>query len=89
MSSFNSEVCKLNKMSEIEWLDIFGDNLYQMLDDVNMSQRELADAIGADESTISRIINKQRMPNIKHIVNIAYVLNCNIADLMDFGDMIE
>ena len=38
-------------MSEIEWMDIFGDNLRDILKDYNMSQIELADAAG-----IARIV---------------------------------
>ena len=76
-------------MSELEWLDIFGDNLAQMLDEVNMSQRELADEINTHETTISRYINKERIPSVKNILNIAYVLDCDINELVDFGDMID
>ena len=76
-------------MSETEWLDIFGDNLVQMLYEANMSQRELSEATFINESTISRYIKKQRMPNIKHIISITYALDCSVNDLVDFGDLIE
>lgn len=76
-------------MSELEWLDIFGDNLAQMLDEANMSQRELADEINTHETTISRYVNKERIPSVKNILNIAYVLDCDINELVDFGDMID
>ena len=75
-------------MSELEWIDIFGDNLADMIDSANMSQRELADATCLSEASISRYINKQMAPSFKAIVNIAYVLDCSIEDLIDFGDMI-
>lgn len=75
-------------MSETEWLNIFGDNLVDLLDKENMSQRELADATGLSEATISNYIHKRQLPGIKAIVNIAYVLNCSIDDLIDFGDTI-
>lgn len=71
-------------MTESEWLDIFGDNLVDMLTEAGMSQRDLADETGLSEATISYYINKRKMPGIKAIVNIAYALNCSIDDLIDF-----
>lgn len=76
-------------MSETEWLNIFGDNLANMLDDCGMSQRELADVTGLSESTISRYINKQKMPGIRAIVNISEALDCSIDELTYFGDTIH
>ena len=75
-------------MSEFEWLDIFGDNLRDMLIDANMTQRELADETGLTEATISRYIKKQRIPALRAIVNIAYALGCDTDELIDFGDTI-
>lgn len=76
-------------MSEIEWIDIFGDNLDEMLYEANMTQRELADAAGLSESAISQYIHKQKAPGFKAIINIAYALDCSIDDLIDFGDRIS
>ena len=76
-------------MTEIEWLDIFGDNLRDMLVEVGMSQRELANEIGVDESLVSKYIHKQCIPNLKTIIKIAYVSNCDISELVDFGETIE
>lgn len=76
-------------MTEIEWLDIFGDNLRDILLDVGMTQSELADELGIDKSLVNRYINKQYIPNLKTIINMAYVLNCNISELIDFGEPIE
>lgn len=76
-------------MSETEWLDIFGDNLRDVMESAEITQRELADRTGLSEGTISRYINKQSMPGVKAIINIAYVLDCSMDDLIDFGSMIE
>ena len=76
-------------MTEIEWLDIFGDNLRDILLDVGMSQSELADELGIDKSLVSRYVNKQYIPNLKTIINMAYVLNCDVSELIDFGEPIE
>ena len=75
-------------MREYEFLRIFSDNLRYSLDYANMSQRELADAIGVDESTISRYLRGQRMPTAKIIVNIACVLDCDISDLIPCDELI-
>ena len=75
-------------MTEQEWINIFGDNLKDILQDVEMTQKELADSTGLSECSISRYIHKQMAPSFKAIVNIAYVLDCDISDLVDFGDKI-
>ena len=75
-------------MSEQEWIDIFGDNLKDMLEDVNMTQRELADEAGLAESVISDYIHKKKGPGFKSIINIAYALDCDVNELIDFGDRI-
>jgi transcriptional regulator with XRE-family HTH domain len=72
-------------ISESEWLDTFSNNLSSILAEYNMTQRELADASGVAESSISHYINKQRMPTIKSIVNIAHALDMEIDEIMDFG----
>lgn len=76
-------------MTELEWLDIFGDNLVDLLKDANMTQRELADAAGLSESTVSCYIHKQKIPGLKAIINIADALDLYIDDLICFGDRIE
>lgn len=76
-------------MSELEWLNIFGDNLVNMLDDARMSQRDLADETGLSEGTISNYIHKRQIPGIKAIINISYALDCDLNDLIDFGDIIR
>lgn len=75
-------------MSELEWLNIFGDNLIGYLDDARMTQKELAAAAGVPESCISSYIHKQRMPTLKAIINISYALDIDVGDLIDFGDKI-
>lgn len=72
-------------MSEQEWLDLFGDNLRFMLYEVNMTQRELADAAGLSESVVSDYINKRKMPGIRAVLNIASALDVEIGELIDYG----
>lgn len=76
-------------MSEQEWLNIFADNLRDIMDEANMSQKQLAKETGITQATISRYLTKNQMPSIKAVVNICYALDCDLYDLLDFGDMIE
>lgn len=76
-------------MSELQWLDIFGDNLARMMIESRMTQRELAELSGLSESTISRFVNKQMMPNVKSILNLSYALHCTMDELADFGQTIN
>ncbi len=76
-------------MSEYEWMKIFANNLRETMFDYNMSQRELAEETGLSESTISRYLNRQAVPSLFAIINIAYALNCDIDDLIDFGARIR
>ena len=73
-------------ITEMEWLNTFGDNLKDILRQTYMTQRELADAAGLAESTISSYIRKQKMPTLKAIVNIAYALNVSVDELV-FNDI--
>lgn len=75
-------------MTELEWMDIFGDNLKSLLEESKMTQIELAEEAGIDKSVISRFIKKERIPSLKSIINIAYALDCNVSELIDFGDKI-
>ena len=76
-------------MTELEWINIFGDNLADMLRDAKMTQRELAYAAGISESMVSDYIHKRKAPGLRAIINIAYTLDCSVDDLMDFEEMIE
>lgn len=76
-------------MSELEWMEIFGDNLRSLLEEKGYSQRDLANAIGVSESTVSSYINKQKIPGVKALINIAYEFDLTMNELMDFGDRIR
>lgn len=75
-------------MTEQAWLDIFGDNLSELLSEAGMNQADLAEATGLSTATISHYINKRKMPGTRALVNIAAALNMSLDELMDFGDTI-
>ena len=75
-------------MTEMEWLQIFGNNLAYHLQATGMSQSELAKAAGLEQGSISRYIGARQMPGIKAIINIANVLGISIDEFIDFGSVI-
>ena len=75
-------------MSEIEWMDIFGDNLRDILKDYNMSQLELADAAGIAEGSISNYINKRSIPSLRNAINISNALGISMDELFYFEDKV-
>lgn len=75
-------------MTEQEWINIFGDNLRDILKEYGYTQRDLADAIGVTESTISRYINKQRMPTVPILINMSLELGIELDEFAIFGDRI-
>ena len=68
-------------MNELDFIDIFADNLRDMLEEVGISQQELANEIGVSKGTISKYLNKQAMPSLKNFMNICYALDCDPQDL--------
>lgn len=76
-------------ISEVEFIDIFADNLRDIMREVGINQRQLAYESNLTEATISRYLSKQRMPTLKAVVNICYVLECNIGDLIPTYDLID
>lgn len=76
-------------MTEREWLDIFGTNLAEMIEEAWMTQKELAEETGLSEATISAYIHKRKMPGVKAIINIAEALGCSLDDFLYFGDTID
>ena len=76
-------------MSEQEWVDIFGDNLRDILKEQNMTQDEFADACGLSRASVSQYIHKRNMPSAKTLINMAYVLTMSLDELMDFGDTVD
>lgn len=75
-------------MTRGEWKDVFGDNLFYILQDKGMSQNDLAKATGISPGMISDYINKFTAPSLFALINIAYVLDVDIDELVDAGDRI-
>lgn len=76
-------------MSEQEWLDIFADNLRDIMRENGYTQSELAKLIGVSQGYLSRILSKQHLPSIKALVNMSFEFTMTLDELMVFGDRIE
>ena len=76
-------------MSEVDFIDIFGDNLQDLMESRDMSQRELSKESGISNVTISRYIKKDRMPTAKSLVNLALALDCRLDDLIPTYDYVD
>lgn len=73
-------------MTEMEWRKIFKDRLIFMMRRANITQCELAEKSGVSQPAISCYMAGRKTPNVKAVVNLAYVLGCTIEDLVDFGE---
>lgn len=76
-------------MSEVELIDIFADNLRDIMQEVGITQSELADESGLSRATINRYLEKQRLPTLKALINICDVLDCDLDELIPTYDQIR
>lgn len=76
-------------MTHSEWKNIFGDNLLTILREKRISQKDLSRDSGVSMGMVSDYVNKLTAPNIFAVINMAYALDVEIDELIDFGDCIE
>ena len=76
-------------MSEVEFIDIFGDNLRSLMEERGYTRRELARESRISHVTISRYLNKERMPTAKSLVNLAFALECDLDELVPTYDYVN
>lgn len=76
-------------MTQEEWKETFGDNLASILQEQGMTQNELAKKTGLSTSRISDYIHGYSAPSIFAIINMAYVLEVDIGEFVDFEETIE
>ena len=76
-------------MTLVEWSNCFSENLTELLKDRRMSQQELSQESGISVGSISAYINKQSQPGIQAILNLAFALDVDVTELIDFGDTID
>lgn len=61
---------------------IVSKRISELLKSKGMTQRELAEAIGATNATVSRYITGKRMPHATNMMRIAQVFGVTMEDLM-------
>jgi transcriptional regulator with XRE-family HTH domain len=76
-------------MTQTEWKHIFAHNLVDILNEKGMSQRQLAMDSGISTATISEYINEMRMPGVAAVINMAYALDMEVSELVDFGERVK
>lgn len=75
-------------MTQHEWRHIFASNLIDILQEKGMTQSQLAKDTGMSVSRISEYINEKSTPTIFAIINIAYALDVDVNELVDFDDRV-
>ncbi len=65
----------------------FGNNLKKLREAKNYSQEELAEKIGVEYQTISRIETGVYFTNFENLQNIASALNVPLKDLFDYQNI--
>ena len=77
-------------MSEYEWMNVFGDNLSDLLKEWGGTQEDLANCIGTTQSAISSYGNKERIPSLKNALNMSYEFGLTLDEFIGFfGEMID
>lgn len=70
------------RKGEMGWRLRFGNNLKIIMRDRGYNQKSLAEAVGVNESTISRYCSGIIVPSGPVITRIASVLRCDTSDLI-------
>lgn len=76
-------------MTEQIWLVIFGRKLERLMNEYDMSQRDMARALKVQQSSISNYISGKRLPTPRVLINLKYTFNIDIEDLAYYGSVPE
>lgn len=77
-------------MTDEEWRELITKRLRSLRYRAGFhNQKELAEACGVPEATISNYINCRRLPSAKQLVKLAQTLNCTIDELIYVDETIE
>jgi transcriptional regulator with XRE-family HTH domain len=75
-------------MTQKEWLNIFSDNLIDLMQEKGINQSQLAEDSGLSASRISEYVNKKATPTLFAAINIAYALDMDVSELVDFDERV-
>ena len=76
-------------MTQKEWSDIFASNLNDILEEKGMSQAQLARDAELSKSRVNDYINGNAVPTAAALINMAYALDMDLGDFMDFGERVS
>lgn len=76
-------------MTECEWTNNFSRNLWSLLQEYGYNQRDFAEEMGVTEAAVSYWITGKRVPSAFSLINMSYILDVSLDDLMDFGERIS
>ena len=76
-------------MTECEWIEIFSNNLTEIIAESGYSQNEVSKMTGIPQPVLSRYVNGRVIPSVVNIIKLSYALNCDVRELIDFGDIVE
>ena len=79
----------LRPYSKEDYMDIFADNLADLMERRGFDDISLAKEARMKSTTILGYKNRRTLPTIKSIVNLAHALGCSIEELIDFGAPIK
>lgn len=85
----NQKEKEMNTISEVEFMDIFGDNLRDLMEDGRWTQKELSEDSNVSQAAISGYLNKTKMPGIRSIQNICMTLGVPLSDILPYGGIIR
>lgn len=71
-------------MNSNDYSAMFSKRIKAVLEERNMSQKELAEKTGLTEASVSRYVNGTRAPKAPVIVEMAKALNVDVGYLLDF-----
>lgn len=79
----------LRPYSKEDYMDIFADNLADLMEKRGFDDISLAKEAHMKSTTILGYKNRRTLPTIKSIVNLTHALGCSIEELIDFGAPIK
>jgi len=75
-------------LTEKEWRLKFANKVLSKMKNLGITQRELAAMASIPECNLSRYLKRTRTPKADIIANLARALECSVAELIQFGEMV-
>lgn len=76
-------------MTEQKFKKYFSLKLFNLLDEYEMTQHELAKRIKVTDGCVSEYITLKRFPKLRVLIKISEVFNITVSELLDFSEFIK